>query len=460
MPISDHPTVADQAIALDLLGREFNSAGARLIFLNRFFYPDHSATSQILGDLAFHLAEGGATVHVITSRQIYDRPDVTLANREIVRNVTVHRVRTTHFGRRVLAGRALDYASFYLAASWELLRVAQSGDIVIAKTDPPLVSVLASLIALFRRCRTVNWLQDLYPEIAAKLGLLSLRGPIGRVLLLLRNYSLRAAAANVVIGEDMSQRLAGLGIHPDKISIVHNWSDDDAIRPEAPNAELRNSWSLSGKFVVVYSGNLGRVHDYHTILRAAERLKRREQIMFLLVGGGRGMEDLKREVRERGLKNVIFRPYQPREVLSKTLAVADVHWLSLRPEFDGLLLPSKFYGIAAAGRPIIVIGSGDGELARIVTQTGCGVAVEVHNDEKLAGLLSAMADEPECCRQMGARARALVEARFGKAEAFDRWRKLLAALTKRVPTAFGVPLDSQRVEPRLCSALDELGSKV
>lgn len=435
-------------------------ADMRFIFLNRFFYPDHSATSQILADLAFHLAEVGATVHVITSRQIYDRPDARLASRETIREVIVQRVRTTHFGRRVLAGRALDYASFYFTAAWELLCAVRPGDTIIAKTDPPLISVVATLVALLRGCRTVNWLQDLYPEIAAKSGLLSLRGPIGRALMLLRNYSLRSAAANIVVGEDMAQRLARLGIRPDKISITHNWSDDDAIRPEAPSLELRHSWGLSGKFVVAYSGNLGRVHDYRTILAAAERLKQHAHIVFLFVGGGRGMEDLKSELRARGLKNIIFQPYQRREILSQTLAVADVHWLSLRPEFDGLLLPSKFYGIAAAGRPIVVIGSRNGELARIVEQAGCGFAVEVDDDVKLARLLAAMADEPEACHEMGERARTLVEARYGKEEAFRRWRQLLVSIANRVLARVGTCPAAPAVEPIFSSTRGELGTKV
>ena len=113
----------------------------RIIFVNRYYAPDHSATSQMLTDLACALAAGGADVHVITSRQRYDEPGAALASREVLDGVTVHRVRASVFGRGNLFGRSLDYLSFYVAASFALFRLARAGDIVVAKTDPPLISI-------------------------------------------------------------------------------------------------------------------------------------------------------------------------------------------------------------------------------------------------------------------------------------------------------------------------------
>jgi len=138
----------------------------KLIFVNRFFHPDHSATSQMLSDLAFALAERGGDVAVITSRQRYDAPADTLAPRQTVNGVTVYRVWTSRFGRDNLFGRALDYASFYLAVAWQLWRLARSGDVVIAKTDPPMLSVVAAAMCWLRGARLVNWLQEVFPEAA------------------------------------------------------------------------------------------------------------------------------------------------------------------------------------------------------------------------------------------------------------------------------------------------------
>src|SRR5688572_28796716 len=110
----------------------------RLIFINRYFHPDHSATSQMLSDLAFALADRGHEVAVITGRQRYDAPTDTLPPRETASGVAIHRVWTTRFGRANLIGRTIDYATFYLTAGWRLWRLARPGDVVVAKTDPPM----------------------------------------------------------------------------------------------------------------------------------------------------------------------------------------------------------------------------------------------------------------------------------------------------------------------------------
>src|SRR5262245_59016805 len=141
-----------------------------LIFLNRFLHPDHSATSQMLSDLAFALAKPGAAVTVITSRQRYDAPMDALPPRETVDGVSIYRVWTSRFGRANLLGRVIDYATFYLSAAWRLWRLARPGDVVIAKTDPPMLSVIAVPLCRRRGVRLINWLQDIFPETAQALG--------------------------------------------------------------------------------------------------------------------------------------------------------------------------------------------------------------------------------------------------------------------------------------------------
>ena len=142
-----------------------------VVFVNRYFSPDISATSQMLTDLAFGLARRGWRVRVVTSRQRYDDPGARLPPREILDGVVVDRIPTTRFGRTSLFGRAIDYLTFYLSAAWTLLRVIREGDVVVAKTDPPLLSILTTPIVRLRRAIAVNWLQDLFPEVATGVGL-------------------------------------------------------------------------------------------------------------------------------------------------------------------------------------------------------------------------------------------------------------------------------------------------
>src|SRR5713101_3363648 len=137
----------------------------KIVFVNRFFYPDQSATSQLLTDLAFHLAKTGVAVHVVTSRQLYGNSDALLSSKDNICGVRVTRVWTTRFGRQNLPGRTLDYLTFYLSAARSLFALLKPGNVVVAKTDPPLISVVAAMVAKIRGAKLVNWLRDLFPEI-------------------------------------------------------------------------------------------------------------------------------------------------------------------------------------------------------------------------------------------------------------------------------------------------------
>jgi colanic acid biosynthesis glycosyl transferase WcaI len=402
----------------------------RLIFVNRYFFPDHSATSQILSDLAIHLAATGREVHVVTSGQIYDDPHASLPDHEIVNEVRVHRVASTRFGRGTLAGRSIDYLSFYRSVRRRLLDIARQGDLIVAKTDPPLVSLVAMAAARRNGAGLINWLQDLYPEIAVELGVPLLRGPLAAGLAELRNRSLRRAEANVAVGRLMGERLEALGAPHARVHVIPNWCNDDDIRPMSPEENpLRREWALDGKFVLGYSGNLGRAHEFDTVLAAAERLRGDGRIVFVTIGGGNRFDELERIVKGRGLDaSFRFMAYQERKVLAYSLGVPDVHWLSLQPKLEGLVVPSKFYGIAAAGKPIIVISGKNGELARLVQHHDCGVVIEPGDGAGLAATVLRLSNAPEAVAGMGVRSRQMLEANFCRQMAFERWRRLLEEL--------------------------------
>ena len=162
----------------------------KLIFVNRYFHPDHSATAQLLSDVAFHLADEGSEVHVITSRGRYDDPAANLPRSEEIDRVHIHRVSSTRFGRARVRGRLIDYLSFHMSAALALWRLAAPGDVVVVKTDPPLFAVPALPIVRWRRARLVNWLQDVFPEVAAESGLFSGTSLVYRISRKLRDRAL------------------------------------------------------------------------------------------------------------------------------------------------------------------------------------------------------------------------------------------------------------------------------
>jgi len=399
---------------------------AKVIFANRYFHPDLSATSQMLSDLAPRVASAGIEVHVVCSRQLYEDPAARLAPYELVNGVIVHRVWTARFGRGRLLGRALDYLSFYVSAGTRLFRLARRGDVLVSKTDPPLLSIVAAIVAAARGAILVNWLQDLFPEVAARLYVRALPRWLERLLQVLRDRSLNSARVNVVLGAHMRDYLVSRGVAQARLRIIENWSDGAALRPKvASETQLRHELALQDRFVVGYSGNLGRAHEFETIVEAACALREVSGFVFLMIGGGAQMSALQARVAERGLTNFRFTPYQPRASLGDSLAAADVHLVSLRPELEGLIVPSKLYGILAAGRPAIFIGDPQGEVARILANGRCGISVACGDGVGLARELRTLRSDSALAEAMGHRSRELFERSHTLDRAALEWLDIL-----------------------------------
>ena len=364
----------------------------RVAFVNRYFHPDHSATSQMASDLAFHLASRGHEVAAITSRQRYDDPRARLPRHETANGVHIVRVWSTRFGRAGLIGRAIDYLTFYVSAFFAMRRQREA--ILVAMTDPPLLSVLAALASK----RVVNWVQDLFPEVAEALRI---RVPLVKRL---RDWSLRRAQANVVLGDLMAARVP-------KAVVIHNWADA-ALKPvDRPR----------GMFTAGYSGNLGRAHDFDTIVGAMQRMP---HVQFVFTGGGAQLESVKRAAPA----NAEFRPYVAREQLSESLSSVDAHLVTLKPAFEGLIVPSKFYGILAVARPVLFIGAHDGEVARLIEAYRCGMVVEPGDVEGLVRAIETLARDREGAAEMGLRGRELYLHRFAPRHAFAAWERVLGEI--------------------------------
>jgi colanic acid biosynthesis glycosyl transferase WcaI len=403
----------------------------RIIFVNRYFHPDESATSQILSDLAFHLAGQGREVHVVASGQLYGQASARMAREETTAGVRIHRISTTRFGRTKLVGRMLDYISFYVSSFFKVASLAGRGDVVVAKTDPPLLSIPVGVAARLRGATVVNWLQDIFPEAAAVLGVPLVSGFFVRALARWRDVSLRRAAHNVVICEKMAERLTTRGLDSRQVTIVHNWSDDAQISPVRPSDNpLRGEWGLSDCFVVGYSGNLGRAHEWETLIQAAQGLRAARRLKFLFIGGGHRMAALHERIARIGLGDMfLFKPYQERRLLTYSLCVPDAHWVSLRPELEGLILPSKLYGAMAAGRPVIAISATDGDVAHIVRQANCGFVIQPGDAPGLERAISAMMNDRGLTERLGAAARRSLETRYRKTQSLAQWEMLLSRIS-------------------------------
>ncbi len=400
-----------------------------IIFINRYYYPDHSATAQILSDLAENLCANNFKISIITSRQLYNNPNANLSTYERVKGVTINRIYSTKFGRENLIGRSIDYLSFYFSLLVYLLNHTSKNDYLIAKTDPPLVSVIVLLAVKVKRAHLINWLQDLYPEVASKLKVKGLNSSILLNLITrARNWSLKHAKANVVLGKLMQERVVKITSNVNNTIIIPNWVIKQDIKSiSRADNKLAHEWDLKDKFIVGYSGNLGKAHDHETLLNCVKLCSDIDDLIFLFIGNGAGYIKLKEICKHKNLENILFKDYQPLDYLSYSLSLPDVHLITLKPELEGLIVPSKFYGILAVGRPTIFIGDSQGEIAGIVNEYEVGITIPDKNTAELKRVIVELKSERACLDKMGEAARQLHLKHYNKTHSYNLWRSLLSA---------------------------------
>jgi glycosyltransferase involved in cell wall biosynthesis len=421
----------------------------RIIILNQYFYPDHSATSQLMTELAESLVERGLEVTALCGRGRYNGGD-RLAPSAVYKGIRIERAWATSFGKGHLLGRLADYLSFYLGASWKLARLPKH-DLVMALTTPPLISLVALLIARLRRMRVIALVQDVYPDVAVALGALQAKGVTTRTLDYLNRFVLGGVDRVIVLGECM-RRLIAAKLAPEKhsrIDVIHNWADGGELRPanDRENAFLKEH-QLTGKFVVLFSGNLGHVNEFTTVLEAAVSLREQSEIVFLFIGEGAKRPEIERFIEHHQLPNVRLLPYQPRHLLRHSLAAADAHLVTLAEGLAGLSVPSKTYPILAAGRPILFVGDLQSDAARLVTEFDCGAAVAAGESLSLAEIILDWAAAPSRPQARGARARAAFETHFDRSLAVDLYLKSFArCLNVKTTDSLNPKADATQVKP-------------
>lgn len=335
----------------------------RLVFLNRFYWPEETATAQLLTDLTSALARS-YQVEVLTART---RPN--LPREEIHGGVVVRRLGAGRSTRDDVSGKLIDYLRFLAHVFWHLLWRHRASDTLVALSDPPMLGATVWLATFFRKGAVIHWVQDVYPEIAIELG-----GPRWlRLLRPWRNLAWRRAAGCIVPSATIEDVVATAGVASARIVRCANWAlpELQPVSAELVNA-ARVRLGLEGKFVAAYSGNLGRVHELEPLLDVAGQLRHDPAFLLLIIGRGAQRVRLAEIVTQRSLPNVRFIDAQPRESLAETLSVADVHFVTLKPGAERWVFPSKLYGIVAVARPVFFLGACDSEIARTITTNGWG----------------------------------------------------------------------------------------
>jgi glycosyltransferase involved in cell wall biosynthesis len=409
----------------------FFPTSRRVVFVNRFYWPDELATAQLLTDLAEALAAHGSQVLVIASRD----GTASMPAHEARHGVEIVRVRSTRWGHLGMVAKAADYLTFALAV-WRVLRAwVRPGDWLIAMTDPPALAPIAASVSRRANASLVHWLQDIHPEISLALTnsrlLPALSGPWMRW----RDAAWRSAIACVAISRDMAGLVGERGISTEHLRVIPNWAPGGETLAPVPPAEnaLRHAWGVADKFVVAYSGNFGRVHALELVLAAAALLRNESNLVFLLIGDGPRRAALEAMARTQGLSNVRFLPPQPRPRLAESLSVGDVHLVTLRAGCERCVFPSKLYGILAVARPVVFVGSPQCELAQSVCQRGAGLVIPPGDPAALAAALRELRRDADRRLTMAQASARWAHETGGLSAALHDWTELLTP--REIPSA-------------------------
>jgi len=363
----------------------------KVLLLNQCFHPDHVATAQHLTDLAHELVRGGHQVTVVAASRGYDNPDIRYPVRESWCGIDIRRIWTPGLGKRAKWRRLVDFAIFWGNATRILLFLPRQ-DVTVCLTSPPLISTLGTVMARLKGGAVVPWVMDLNPDEAVAAGWLKAGGFVERTLTFIQNWSFRRASRIIVLDRFMAERLQAKGVRADVIHTDAPWSHDQAIQYDmAAREAFRAEHGLTGKFVVMYSGNHSPCHPLDAVLAAAQEMQGDARLHFLFVGGGSEFKKVQAFAQAHALKNITCLPYQPMEKLSGSLSAADLHLVVVGDPFVGIVHPCKIYNILTLGIPFLFIGPDQSH--------GADLARRLHDPAH--GRVAHNGDVPEIVTQIG-----------------------------------------------------------
>lgn len=399
----------------------------RLYLINQFFPPDDAPTGVLLSHVAEALRKAGHDVTVLCSEAGYTHRDPTsLGTQESIEGVRIVRLRGPRAGRRDKLSKMLAYLVFYLHLSWHLLTVQPKPDRIVALTTPPFLSVLTRLVATLRKCEHAHWVMDLYPDVIFAHGMMRPASWGGRLLTMLARWGMagKRCVSVITIGPDMADRLSAYVSKGAPLSWVPLWStscDDRGVDP--PSLEV----GAGRRLKIMYSGNMGLGHRFGEVLSASVRWGQRIEWHF--TGEGSHRREIEQHIAAHPELPIQLGAYVDATQLRAHLQSADVHLVSLEPNWDGTMVPSKLQGIFAVGRPVIFIGSRENSLASWIAESGGGWIVEPDDQLAMDAALNDAQDRA-VCEAKGRAARIFADSHFNR---FHNQSRVAALMTAKRP---------------------------
>jgi colanic acid biosynthesis glycosyl transferase WcaI len=376
----------------------------RILLLNLYFPPDTSATAEMAHGVVGALSNSH-NLTVLCGRPSYDptaRRPWRLYQTEIASRARVIRVGSTDFPRFNMKKRVMNYLSYVALAIPRALFAPC--DLVVAMTDPPFQGIVGAIVAMLKRKPYVYNIRDLYPDMAVG-GSIVEPGMLVGVWEKLHRWALRRASRVIVLGEDMRARIISKDVQPARVTVIR---DGTEILPQntpipAPDPEIVRAIRGNFSFVLVHAGNLGFYGAWNTLVTAARQLAK-EGIGLVFVGDGAQRSQV--EGAAAGSSNIHFLDFFPANKISSVLAAADVQVITIKRGLEGVVVPSKMYGILAAGKPILAVAPKETDVVSLGIQRSFAVAADPDRPAEVVCAVRALASDPRKLESMGEAARA------------------------------------------------------
>ena len=376
----------------------------KILLLNLYYPPDSSATAKMAHTVVDTISIQHR-VTVLCGRPSYDpteRRSWRLYQSETLDSVRILRAGSTAFPRHRMKKRLMNYLSYVLLAVPRALFL--DCDVVVSMTDPPFQGIVGAFLAMLKRKPYVYNIRDLYPDMAVG-GNIVTASVLTRIWDRLDRWALGRAERVIVLGEDMRARIIAKGVAPTRIVVIRDGAE---IPPPGkplppPDPEVIRAIRGSFSFVLLHAGNLGFYGAWHTLVTAARKLSK-EGVGFVFVGDGAQRPAV--EAAAAGADNIRFLDYFPAAKIPSVLAAADAHVVTLKRGLEGVVVPSKMYGILAAGKPIVAVAPRETDVASLGEKRGFAVVADPDNPSELVSVTRGLMADAKKLKSMEAAARA------------------------------------------------------
>ena len=407
----------------------------RILIYSYNYYPEPIGIAPLMTDLAEGLVQRDHQVRVITAMPWYPEGEIyteykgKLYSRENRNGVKIQRCYIWTRRERNLYNRALFELSFIFLSFWQALNGSRPDIIILTVPGLP-VCLPATLIGWLYRTPVILNLQDILPDAAVHVGMLTNQKLIN-ILEKLEKFAYQKATKISVIADGFTKNLLQKGVPADKIIEIPNWVDINFIKPlSAENNYFRSENKLEGKFVVLYAGNIALTQGLETVIEAATGLNHIQDIAIVIVGEERALAKLSRYCQKHDTQNVQLLPFQPRKKLPEMLAAANVGLVVQKQNVIAFNMPSKIQVLLASGSAIIASVPETGTAARAIETSGGGLVVNPEDPDALAQAIIKLHSNPDLVKTLGQKGRQYAEEHYAFELALDQYEQVFTTLTK------------------------------